>query len=194
VRAAYPEVVAGEGRADVWVVGPGLGRDDRARGLLREVLATDVPVVVDADALTLLAADLGLLERDAPTVLTPHTGEFARLTGVARADAEADRLAVAVRAARDLGAVVVLKGRATVVTDGTRTYVDPVGTPDLATAGTGDVLAGAVGAALTQAAGAETVAAAVWLHGLAARLAGGPLTALDVAERLPDALRIARGA
>lgn len=197
VRGAYPEVVAGEGRADAWVVGPGLGTDDGALALLREVLATDVPVVVDADGLTLLAAHKDLLERDAPTVLTPHTGEFERLTGIPRADAEADRVGVAVQAAKDLGAVVLLKGRGTVVAGPGWTYVDPTGTPWLGTAGTGDVLAGVLGALLTRGADdvAFTAACGVWLHGMAGRLAAGApgvsITALDVAERLPEAARIA---
>jgi hydroxyethylthiazole kinase-like uncharacterized protein yjeF len=197
VRAAYPEVVAGEGRADAWVVGPGLGTGDRALALLREVLATDVPVVVDADGLTLLAQHRDLLDRAAPTVLTPHTGEFERLTGIARDDANADRVAVTREAARDLGAVVLLKGSVTVVSDGERAFLNPSGTSLLATAGTGDVLAGIVGARLS--AGVDDVAVAVaeaaWQHGMAARLAGGDppaaITALDVAERLPEAARIA---
>ncbi|HWL38030.1 MAG TPA: NAD(P)H-hydrate dehydratase [Frankiaceae bacterium] len=202
VRAAYPEVVAGEGRVDAWVVGPGLGTDDAALAVLREVLASDVPVVVDADGLTLLAKHPDLLRRNAPTVLTPHTGEFERLTGVPRADAEADRLGVTRKAAADLGAVVLLKGTTTVVAapDGTA-YVNPTGTPWLGTAGTGDVLAGAIAAVLSRPQEddvAYPVAAAVWLHGLAGRLAAGSpgaaVTALDVAERLPDAARIALGA
>jgi hydroxyethylthiazole kinase-like uncharacterized protein yjeF len=189
VRARYPEVVAGEdvGRADAWVVGPGLGPDD---ALLREVLATDLPVVVDADA---LARSGDLLRRNAPTVLTPHTGEFARLTGITREEAERDRLGHARKAAADLGAVVLLKGTTTVVAapDGTA-YVNPTGTPWLGTAGTGDVLAGAIGAFLTH--GGDTgraAAAAAWLHGLAGRLATG--VANDVAEALPEAARIALG-
>lgn len=197
VRASYPEVVAGKGRADAWVVGPGLGTDDRALDLLREALATNDPVVLDADALTLVAEHRDLLLRQAPTVLTPHTGEFERLTGIERPDVEADRIGVTRQAARDLGAVVLLKGPATVVSDGARTLVSTSGPPWLGTAGTGDVLAGLLGAFLTrqireplQAAGA-----AAWLHGLAARLAAGKpeaaITALDVAEHLPDAARIA---
>jgi NAD(P)H-hydrate repair Nnr-like enzyme with NAD(P)H-hydrate dehydratase domain/NAD(P)H-hydrate repair Nnr-like enzyme with NAD(P)H-hydrate epimerase domain len=197
VRVPFPEVVSGKGRVDAWVVGPGLGTDDAALDVLRDVLASDVPVVVDADGLTMLSAHRDLLRsRTAPTVLTPHTGEFERLTGVSREDAEKDRLGVTLRAAADLGAVVLLKGRTTVVAapDGTA-YVDPAGTPWLATAGTGDVLAGAIGALLSRDTHDAALAAArgAWLHGLAARLAahGAAVTALDVAESLPEAARIA---
>lgn len=197
VRASYPEVVAQDGHARAWVVGPGLGTDDRALGLLREALATNAPVVVDADGLTLLAGHRDLLRRDPPTVLTPHTGEFERLTGVGRQDAERDPIGVARAAARDLGCVVLLKGSTTVVTDGRTAVLNPTGTPWLATAGTGDVLAGVIGAFLLRG-GSDTVtsvAAAAWLHGMAARLAAGEpgaaITALGVAGRLPDAARIA---
>ncbi|HVF05202.1 MAG TPA: NAD(P)H-hydrate dehydratase [Frankiaceae bacterium] len=197
VRAAYPEVVAQDGHANAWVVGPGLGTDERALGLLREALATNAPVVVDADAITLLAQHRELLRRDPPTVLTPHTGEFERLTGVKRDDAESDPIGVARAAAADLGCVVLLKGPTTVVSDGRVAVLVPTGTPWLATAGTGDVLAGVIGSFLVGG-GRDTVtatAAAAWLHGMAARVAAGEpgaaITAHDVAERLPDAARIA---
>jgi hydroxyethylthiazole kinase-like uncharacterized protein yjeF len=205
VRAAYPEVVAADPggdlpRAGAWVVGPGLGTGEDAVVALHAVLATDLPVVVDADGLTVLAHHRELLKRDAPTVLTPHTGEFERLTGVSREDAERDRLGAARRAAGDLGATVLLKGRTTVVAqpDG-YAYVDPTGTPWLATAGTGDVLSGVVGALLARGLDAgQAAATAAWLHGMAARVAAGDppaaVTALDVAEALPDAARIALSA
>jgi hydroxyethylthiazole kinase-like uncharacterized protein yjeF len=190
VRASYPEVVAGDGRADVWVVGPGLGDDKDA---VRTALATGTPAVIDADA-------IALVDRDAlrpDVVLTPHTGEFERLTGVPRADAENDWLGHARRAAADLGCVVLLKGTTTVVAapDGTA-YVNPTGTPYLGTAGTGDVLSGVLGALLSRSADpAHAVAAAAWLHGLAGRLAAGDpavaVTAIDVAEALPEAARVA---
>lgn len=195
VRAAYPEVVAAERggdlpRADAWVVGPGLGDDKDA---VAAVLATGLPAVVDADAIALVR------EWRPDLVATPHTGEFERLTGVTRDEAGRDRLGVATRAARDLGATVLLKGTTTVVAAPSgEAYVNPTGTSVLATAGTGDVLSGVLGALLTRMPPAEAAAAAAWLHGLAGRLAAGDpavaVTALDVAERLPDAARIALAA
>jgi hydroxyethylthiazole kinase-like uncharacterized protein yjeF len=192
VRAAHPEVVATEPgdlpKADAWVVGPGLGDVTEA---VRAVLASGAPAVLDADALR-----PGDFKRDAATVLTPHTGEFQRLTGIARDEAERDRLGTTRRAAADLGATVLLKGTTTVVAapDGTA-YVNPTGTPWLGTAGTGDVLSGVVAALLARHPhdGARAAAAAAWLHGMAGRLAAGGVaaTASDVAAALPAAARIA---
>jgi hydroxyethylthiazole kinase-like uncharacterized protein yjeF len=195
VRAAWPEAVvtAGRpgdaGRVQAWVVGPGMGTDDAARSVLAEVLATDLPVLVDADALTMLAAEPALVrDRAAPTVLTPHDREFARFGG----EVGVDRIGAARRLAADLGCVLLLKGDATVVADadGT-TFVNGTGTPWLATAGTGDVLAGIGGALLAAGLPAvEAAAVAAHLHGRAGQLAArrGPLLAGDLVRRLPDAI------
>jgi hydroxyethylthiazole kinase-like uncharacterized protein yjeF len=172
------------------VVGPGLGVDDDARALLREVLHSDVPVLVDADGITLLAAEPDLVRRrTAPTVLTPHDREFARVAG----DVGTDRIGAAKRAAADLGVTVLLKGNATVIAapDG-HAYVNPTGTPWLASAGTGDVLSGCIGALLAARLPApEAAACGAYLHGLAGALAadGAPSTAVGVLTALPAARR-----
>ncbi len=169
VRSRWPEAVvtpeiAGTGRVQAWVVGPGVGLD--AAEVVREVLATDEPVLVDADALTLCAQDLTLLKgRSAPTLLTPHDREFARFGS----PVGADRIGAARRLAAELGVHVLLKGSATVVAapDG-RVRVNPTGSPYLASAGSGDVLAGAVGALMAQ--GLDPLDAGslgAYLHGLA---------------------------
>jgi hydroxyethylthiazole kinase-like uncharacterized protein yjeF len=147
-------------------------------------------MVVDADALEAYARD-----RHGATdvLLTPHAGELARLLGVERADVEARRLHHARSAARDLDAVVLLKGATTLVAhpDG-RVRVNPTGTPALATAGSGDVLAGLCGALL--AGGLDPFDAGsvgAWLHGLAGRIAadgGAPVSAGDVLRALPSAV------
>jgi hydroxyethylthiazole kinase-like uncharacterized protein yjeF len=204
VRAAWPEAIVTDGRpgeagrVQAWVVGPGMGTDDDARARLGEVLATDRPVVVDADALTMAAREPALLrERGAPTVLTPHDREFARF-GV---EPGTDRVAAVRRLAADLGTVVLLKGEATVVADPDGTvYVNGTGTPWLATAGTGDVLSGIAGAVLAthEATGlpaAEAAAMAAHLHGRAGQLAAerGPLIAGDLIRCLPEAVGRVRG-
>lgn len=188
------DVLAAAGRVQTWAAGPGMGTDDDAAALLRAVLASDVPVLVDADGLTVLAARRDLLPRTAPTLLTPHAGELARLLAVDRADVEARRLHHARAAARELGVTVLLKGSTTVVaTPGGRVAVNPTGTPWLATAGTGDVLAGLAGALLAQGLDpADAGIAAAYLHGLAARFAAdgaAPIAASDVLHALPEAFR-----
>ncbi|SDE30684.1 yjeF C-terminal region, hydroxyethylthiazole kinase-related/yjeF N-terminal region [Blastococcus fimeti] len=200
VRAAWPEAIVTEGRpadagrVQAWVVGPGTGTDDAARDVLAEVLATDVPVLVDADALTLLALEPELVRRrSATTVLTPHDREFERFGE----PVGADRIGAARRLAAELGAVVLLKGDATVVADPDGTaFVNGTGTAELATAGTGDVLSGIAGALLaTGLPAADAAAVAAHLHGRTGRLAArrGPLIAGDLVRRLPEAVGRVRG-
>jgi hydroxyethylthiazole kinase-like uncharacterized protein yjeF len=193
VRDRYPSViptpgVADAGRVQAWTCGCGLGTDERAAGELRAVLDAAVPTCLDADALTLLAQGSlidDLPGRPAPVVVTPHDREFARLAGEAPGD---DRVAATLRLAARTGAVVLLKGDRTVVgTPDGRAYVNPTGTPALATAGTGDVLAGLLGSLLAAGLPPERAAlAAAYVHGLAGRYAAesGPVTAVNVAEAL----------
>lgn len=185
VRAGHPEVVVGEGRVQAWLVGSGSGED--AGPALERALEDDVPVVVDADALAGVRAGRGTL------VLTPHAGELARMVDAEREQIEARPLEHARAAAERFDAVVVLKGRHTLVAhpDG-RVRVNTTGTPWLATAGAGDVLAGVIGALL--AAGLEPYDAAAvgaWLHGAAASYAGadGPVVASEVAAAVPVVVR-----
>ncbi|OZV82301.1 bifunctional ADP-dependent NAD(P)H-hydrate dehydratase/NAD(P)H-hydrate epimerase [Micromonospora echinospora] len=184
--------VADAGRVQAWVCGSGLGTGAEAVAELRTVLAAPVPVVLDADALTMLVdgsmADR-LRGRDAPIVVTPHDREYARLCGE---EPGADRVAATLRLAAWMNAVVLLKGSRTVVgTPAGRAYVNPTGTPVLATGGTGDVLAGLLGSLLAAGLPAERAAAlAAYLHGLAGREAArhGPVTATDVAAALRPVL------
>lgn len=187
VCIAHPEVVAGPGRVQSWVVGSGGGDD--AADALAAALAEDVPVVVDADALAHVSRPIGV-----PAVLTPHAGELARMLGVRRAEVEARQLHHVRRAAREYEAIVLLKGRRTLIArpDG-RVRVNTTGVPWLATAGAGDVLAGLIGS--LAAAGMEMYDAAslgAWLHGAAAAMAsserGGPITAGDLAASVGEVL------
>jgi ADP-dependent NAD(P)H-hydrate dehydratase / NAD(P)H-hydrate epimerase len=188
VRARWPEAVTGEGRVQAWVVGPGLGTGPDSVERLRKALASDLPVLVDADGLTALARHQELVRgRDALTVLTPHDREYERF-GAPVGD---DRLGAARRLAADLGATVLLKGSTTIVAqpDGSA-HVNPTGTSWLASAGTGDVLSGITGMLLAAGLGPTAPVLGAFLHGLAARIAseGGPVTAIDVAMALPSAL------
>jgi ADP-dependent NAD(P)H-hydrate dehydratase / NAD(P)H-hydrate epimerase len=185
------------GRAGALALGPGLGRGDRQRELVERALAeVGVPIVLDADGLNVLEGGTEPLERrSAPTIITPHPAELARLLGSEVSDIEADRLAAARGAARRFSCVVVLKGWRTVVSEPSgETVVNPTGGPELATAGTGDVLTGAVAA--LAAAGVEPLPAAwaaVYVHGRAGTLAGRGAVAWDVAEALPQAVAAVKG-
>jgi NAD(P)H-hydrate epimerase len=159
-------------RAAAGVLGPGLGRDPGAVELAREVLpAIEAPLVLDADGLNAFAGELERIAmRRSPTVLTPHAGELGRLLGRSSEEVSEHRLAAAREAAREAGAVVVLKGDDTIVADGERVAVNSLSSPALATAGTGDVLSGIVAALLAR--GLEPFAAAcaaVYAHARAGR-------------------------
>ncbi|WP_404431932.1 NAD(P)H-hydrate dehydratase [Microbacterium lacus] len=204
VLARRPETVTADGRVHAWVIGSGTDPSTRSRaetGALRAILARTEPVIVDAGALDLA------LGASAPVIVTPHDREHARLReGLHLSGAPEDRTAAAVETASALDAVVLLKGSSTLVAtpDGLVLRVD-AGVPWLATAGTGDVLAGAIGA-LVAAAGAGNApadaaslaahaASGAWLHARAGAIAsaaygsaGGPITAMDVAEALPRAV------
>ncbi len=211
VRQHWPEAVitaigrgapegeepAAAGRVQAWVAGPGMGTGEVAQRRLAGVLATSLPVLVDADGLTILARERSLLRRSAPTLLTPHAGELGRLLGTGPEQVQARRLEHARRAAAETGATVLLKGSTTVIAaPGGQVLVNSTGTSWLATAGTGDVLSGLAGALLAQGLGApEAAAAAAFLHGLAARqaAAGAPIGAGDVITALPGAIRSVRG-
>lgn len=207
-------------RVTAWAVGPGLGTEIADLATLVSVLHVDRPVVVDADGLRLLPKAVAELHRrrDLVTVLTPHDGEFAALGFSIGDGAAEDRLGAARHAARDLHAIVVLKGPGTVVaTPAGSAYIDTRGGPELGTAGSGDVLTGLLCSLLAggeargdladgdladgdladiEAAG-RCVAAGVGIHGIAGSLAadgGRPVTALDVIDYLPEAVaRVRRG-
>jgi len=184
-------------RADAVAIGPGIGTGKRQRALIEAALSElRLPVVLDADALNVLAEDVApLVERSAKSVITPHPGEMGTLLGLTAAEIQADRVGAARRAADELGCAVVLKGPGTIVTDrGRPLLVNPTGGPELATAGTGDVLTGVIAALLAERLDpADAAVAGVFVHGLAGtgagRSAGGRgVVAWDVAEALPQAV------
>lgn len=198
--AATAEVAAQSRRVDALAIGPGLGRAEATTPVVLTVLKRILlPAVVDADGLWHLGDEPERIAgRPAPTVLTPHAGEAARLLGVSREDVEARRLDAARTLARRSGAVVVLKGPGTIsaAPDGT-TIVNDTGSATLATAGSGDVLTGIVAAALAKGMPPLAAAAAsVALHGLAGDLAGhgDGTVASDVIAALPAARAAAREA
>jgi ADP-dependent NAD(P)H-hydrate dehydratase / NAD(P)H-hydrate epimerase len=199
VLAHWPEVIASPtpaatGRVQAWVVGPGLGTEETGAAALWFALETDLPVLVDADGLTILAAHPDLVaNRIAPTLLTPHAGEFARLAGAPPGD---DRVGATRKLAEALGVTVLLKGNVTVIAEpGGPVYLNPAGQSWAATAGSGDVLSGMIGALL--AAGlpaAEAAAAGAFVHARAAALSAadpGPGDAPTSASRIVPHIRAA---
>jgi ADP-dependent NAD(P)H-hydrate dehydratase / NAD(P)H-hydrate epimerase len=195
-RAASEQVLGVTEQAAAVVLGPGIGRDDGTRDLVRELAQRiEAPLVIDADGLNAHAKRLGsLLERGYPTVLTPHEGELGRLLDVESEKVKAKRLAHAREAAALSGTIVVLKGDDSIVTDGERVAVNPVSSPSLATAGTGDVLSGMIAALVAR--GLDPFAgtcAAVLAHSRAGRAAAervgtNSVIAGDVIDSIPAGL------
>jgi hydroxyethylthiazole kinase-like uncharacterized protein yjeF len=189
-----PRELLEAGVVTAFAVGPGMGTVKSAEQLMREVLDASVPLVLDADALNLIAASKTLQarlpKRGAASVLTPHPAEAARLLGCATAAVQADRVNAAIELARRYHAIAVLKGNGSVIADPDGTWlINTSGNPGMAAAGMGDVLTGMIASLLAQGANArDATAAAVWLHGAAAdSLAAqgqGPLgiTASDVID------------
>ncbi|OSC42987.1 NAD(P)H-hydrate dehydratase [Mycobacterium decipiens] len=202
VLARWPEVIASStpaaaGRVQAWVVGPGLGTDETGAAALWFALDSDLPVLVDADGLTMLAAHPDLVvNREAPTVLTPHAGEFARLAGAPPGD---DRVGACRKLADAFGVTVLLKGHVTVIADpGGPVYLNPAGQSWAATAGSGDVLSGMIGALLASGLpAAEAAAAAAFVHARAAAASAadpGPGDAPTSASRIIGHIRSALAA
>lgn len=179
-------------------VGPGLGTDVTVAALVARLVAEcPLPVVLDADALTVMVNQLcGLSQRSGATVITPHPGEMARLTGLSIAEVQDNRIDVAQAFARDHGVVVLLKGAHTVITDGERVWINSSGNSGMASAGMGDVLTGMIVSYLAQ--GLEpfyAAALAAYVHGAAADLCrqqfgGVGYLAGDVMATIPMARRL----
>lgn len=182
--------------ASVLAIGPGLGQSEDIRKLVRWVTeSVKVPTVIDADAVNALAGQTDALAGlKHPVVITPHPGEFARLTGRSTAEIQADRERHAVALAQEAGhLVVVLKGAKTIVTDGTRIYENMTGNPGMATGGSGDVLTGVIAALIAQKLPPfEAAQLGVYIHGLAGDIARDQngeigMIAGDIVDVLADA-------
>jgi hydroxyethylthiazole kinase-like uncharacterized protein yjeF len=211
VRERWPEAIVTQiapgdgkavldaGRVQAYAIGSGLGTDDDAGAVIEAVLGTDLPVLIDADAITWIAKHIDVVKgRGAPTLLTPHAGEFARLRHTERSEVEAQRFDHVRRAAADLGVTILLKGSTTVVAAPSgEVRINSASTPYLATAGSGDVLSGICGALLASGLSAiDAGSAGAFIHGFAGLVAAGTpptaITAMDIAEAVPDALQAIR--
>ncbi|HVN66887.1 MAG TPA: NAD(P)H-hydrate dehydratase, partial [Candidatus Sulfotelmatobacter sp.] len=183
-------------RADVIAIGPGCGVNNNTRNILFSLLAGKKPLVIDADALTLLAREKKLAAAlHAGVILTPHPGEMAKLTGQSAAEVQKDRQRIAKRTAAGLGVTLILKGDKTVVTDPQgRVFINQTGNPGMGTAGSGDVLTGMLAGLVGQCHdGWAAAKVGVYLHGLAGDLAARAksepgLIASDIVDHIPDAI------
>lgn len=202
VDMVYPEIMFATKPVnledfDAIVLGCGLGTSAEAKARVIQALNCQKPLILDADALNIIAADIKLqdmvLARRAPTVLTPHPGEAARLLRRDTAGVTADRVAACRELAVQTGAIVVLKGAGTVISmRSSRTWINPTGSPMLATGGSGDVLAGMIGAMFAQGYDmVESVLAAVYFHGLSAEGLEAGFTAGEIA---PNAMALVHDA
>lgn len=191
--AALQEIRKLISKMDAVLIGCGLGQSEGTMAVLEAVLREFIgPVVVDADGINLLAGHMDILrERHAPTILTPHAGEFARIGG----DSTADRVTETRRFAREYACILLLKGHETVISDGEETYVNQTGNPGMAVGGSGDLLSGIIVSLLGQ--GIEPLKAAAcgaWLHGKAGDLCAETIgqygmLPTDMVEVLPRLLK-----
>ena len=191
--AAIPEILKRLPNMDAVLVGPGLGQSKGTFEVVKAVLENAAcPVVLDADGINVIAAHRDIVRgRTAPTILTPHDGEFARLGG----ELGPDRMASARKLARELHCIMLLKGHETCITDGYTDYLNKTGNPGMAVGGSGDVLAGIIVSLLGQHMQAlEAAAVGAWLHGAAGDLCAEELgqygmLPTDMLNKLPRLLK-----
>ena len=172
---AVPAILERLPKMDAVLIGPGLGQSNGVLQVVKAILEqADCPVVLDADGINLIAAHKDIVRgRTAPTILTPHAGEFGRLGGNPE-----ERTVAAEAMAKDLGCILLLKGHHTVITDGGTTYINTTGNPGMAIGGSGDMLAGIITALLGQGiAPLEAAACGAWLHG-----AAGDICAAEIGQ------------
>lgn len=190
---AIPDISERLSQMDAALIGPGLGQSPGTFAVVKAVLKNaQCPVVLDADGINVLAKHKDVLRgRTAPTIVTPHDGEFVRLGGCLTEN----RMESAAALARDLGCIVLLKGHQSCITDGTTHYRNETGNPGMAVGGSGDVLAGMIAGLLGQGlAPLQAAACAAWLHGAAGDLAARDLgqyamLPTDLLDRLPRLLK-----
>ncbi len=185
-------------RFDTVAIGPGMGRSRESIGFLKQIISMNLPTVVDADGLNIISMEKEIIKLNDKLILTPHTAEFSRLSGLEIEQIESDRENCARDFAKKYGIILVLKGANTVVTDGDSVYINETGNPGMATAGSGDVLTGIISSFLGQGFGVfESAKLGVYIHGLAGdiaayRLDEYSLTAGDIIDSLSDAIKASR--
>ena len=188
--------LAAKGKTSV-VIGPGLHQNSRSHEIFREIIAkTNIPIIVDARTLNDLADEKDTLKTaSGRIILTPHPGEMARLVSTDVSEIQKNRISVAMKFAKEYGAIVLLKGHRTIITDGTTAWLNTTGNPGMATAGSGDVLCGIIAAALSYTSDLlEAAAAGTYIHGLAGdaaadRMGEYGMKSGDIISELPNIIK-----
>ena len=182
-------------KLDVIIIGPGMGKGKYLNKLIDEVLKNiDMPVVIDADGLNAVSKDLSILKSGKSIILTPHLGEFSRLTNLSIGQINDNRLSIAKEFAKDNEIILVLKSENTIVTDGNNYYINKIGNAGMATAGSGDVLTGIIGTLTHRLDSYNAAKLGLYLHSLAGDIANrylgeDALIATDIIKFLPIAIK-----
>jgi hydroxyethylthiazole kinase-like uncharacterized protein yjeF len=200
-KVSMEELLEFSQRANIVVLGPGLSLNQETQELVRELARKiETPLLIDGDGITAIAQEIGLIkERKVETILTPHSGEMSRITGMEVSEVNKDKISVVQRTARELNAIMVLKGAHSLIGyPDESVYINTSGNPGMATAGSGDALTGAVAAMYGLGLPLpDAVRVGVFIHGLSGDLAAKEkgedgLTAQDILDYLPNALRYYR--
>lgn len=183
---------------DALIIGPGMGKGKNLNELISEIVtSTDIDIIIDADGLNAISKDLSILKSKNNIILTPHMGEFSRLTGIEIDKLKADEENIARKFAKDNDVILVLKSNQTIVTDGENFYKNEIGNPGMATAGVGDVLTGVIASFMKRLDPFEAAKLGVYIHSLAGDIASqklgeDSLMATDIIDNLPDAIKRVR--
>ena len=182
---------------DAIAMGPGMGLGEYAKGVFEKIIKTEKNLLIDADGLNILSKNLNLLEerKDFTTILTPHEGEFARLTGLSLEEIKNNRERLAVDFAKKYKLILVLKGHKTIVTDGERVYINKTGNSGMASGGSGDVLTGIISAFMKNYDLFDAARLGVYVHGLsgdvfARKNSKTSLRARDLIENLGNVFKL----
>lgn len=181
---------------DVLAIGPGMGKSLDLHKLIGEIITnTNLDIVIDADGLNAVSDNLEVLESDNNIVLTPHLGEFSRLSNLSIDEIKLDIENIAKEFARDYKVILVLKSHQTIVTDGNNIYVNKIGNPGMATAGSGDVLTGIISSLMKRIDSYDAAKLGVYIHSLAGDIASkrigvNSMIATDIIDCIPEALKL----
>lgn len=197
-KLIFKQVLGYLDNKDVLAIGPGMGKGFGLNRLIADVLSVfKGKIIIDADGLNAIAKDKNILHNKNNIILTPHLMEFSRLTGLSLDNINSDRINIAKNFAKTYKVILVLKSESTIVTDGSKLYINKIGNPGMATAGCGDVLTGVIAGLIPRLNQFEAAKLGVYLHSLAADMATfdmgeDSIIASDIIEYLPKAMRLLR--